>query len=147
MAFAVRWEILHAIIIFWKMILLTTIENHSLTVKMCFAHSLGFILYTYTGYPKKKSPIIFFGYFGQLFKILDTLHRFGPFWQLWTLLDALGYFGHFYNFWTLLDRLGAFWLFLDSLKAFGCFWTLLNLFRPFWTVWTLLDILDAFGRF
>ena len=27
---------------------LKTIQNHYLTAKTCFAHSLGFILYTYT---------------------------------------------------------------------------------------------------
>ena len=34
--------------LFWKMIFLKTIYNHSLTVKTCFALSLGFILCIYS---------------------------------------------------------------------------------------------------
>ena len=35
---------------FFQKCFFKTIQNHSLTVKTCFAHSLGFILYTYSSW-------------------------------------------------------------------------------------------------
>ena len=37
-----------AINVFQKGLFVKTIQNHSLTVKTCIAHSLGFMFYTYS---------------------------------------------------------------------------------------------------